>query len=97
MLEPDEGKLSRPVLRAGGGSNSASLTRHPLLTAEVLAHDAPYSDHDRKNCEQADADVNGYQESKIVIRCDWWHTFSFPVIIAWRERGPCSESNPRMP
>src|SRR6516165_10269198 len=27
MLEPDEGKLSRPVLRAGGGSNPASLTR----------------------------------------------------------------------
>src|SRR2546427_4329753 len=27
MLEPDEGKLSRPVLRAGGRSNPASLTR----------------------------------------------------------------------
>ena len=27
MLEPDEGKLSRPVLRAGGESNLASLTQ----------------------------------------------------------------------
>ena len=25
MLEPDEGKLSRPVLRGGGGSNAVSL------------------------------------------------------------------------
>ena len=25
MLEPDEGKLSRPVLRRGGGSNPTSL------------------------------------------------------------------------
>jgi len=31
MLEPDEGKLSRPVLRAGGGSNPASLTRRRLV------------------------------------------------------------------
>jgi len=30
MLELDEGKLSRPVLRAGGGSNPASLTRRRL-------------------------------------------------------------------
>src|SRR5215470_9991136 len=27
MLEPDEGKLSRPVLRRGGESNLASLSR----------------------------------------------------------------------
>src|SRR2546425_721959 len=51
-----------------------------LLTAEVLAHDAPYSDHNRKNCEQADADVNGYQGSKIEIRCVCLITFSLPLI-----------------
>src|SRR5256884_4671698 len=27
-LEPDEGKLSRPVLRGGGGSNAVSLPDH---------------------------------------------------------------------
>ena len=28
MLELDEGKLSRPVLRGGGGGNAASLPDH---------------------------------------------------------------------
>src|SRR3989442_470550 len=33
-LEPDEGKLSRPVLRGGGGSNAVSL---PDVRGEVVA------------------------------------------------------------
>src|SRR5712691_3749621 len=38
MLEPDEGKLSRPVLRAGGESNLASLTRRYGLRQCVWQH-----------------------------------------------------------
>ena len=30
-----------------------------LLASDVLAHDAPYADHDRKNREQTNADING--------------------------------------
>src|SRR5207302_8739100 len=32
-LEPDEGKLSRPVLRGGGGSNAVSLPDNSLVQA----------------------------------------------------------------
>ena len=35
MLEPDEGKLSRPVLRRGSGRNPASLSRHPIIAHEI--------------------------------------------------------------
>ena len=40
MLEPDEGKLSRPVLRAGGGSNPASLTRRQGFLRVRLSYPA---------------------------------------------------------
>jgi len=36
MLELDEGKPSRPVLRAGGGSNPASLTRRRLVLGTFM-------------------------------------------------------------
>jgi hypothetical protein len=41
-LEPDEGKLSRPVLRGGGESNLASLTRRwaAFMGANDMQHQA---------------------------------------------------------
>jgi hypothetical protein len=38
MLELDEGKLSRPVLRRGGESNLASLSRRELYGPDLLFH-----------------------------------------------------------
>ena len=39
MLEPDEGKLSRPVLRRGDGSNPASLAGSPQEAVAWLRND----------------------------------------------------------
>lgn len=36
MLEPDAGKLARPVLRGGGGGNVASLPGGSMCEGEVL-------------------------------------------------------------
>ena len=38
MLEPDAGKLARPVLRGGGAGNSTSLpdVRHDVATVTVM-------------------------------------------------------------
>src|SRR5262249_16951140 len=38
MLELDEGKLSRPVLRRGGESNLASLSRRTMYRPDLLFH-----------------------------------------------------------
>src|SRR4029434_2642909 len=38
MLEPNEGKLSRSVLRRGGESNLASLSRRKLYGPDLLFH-----------------------------------------------------------
>ena len=42
MLELDEGKLSRPVLRRGGESNLASLSR-PVCSASILEEMLDYA------------------------------------------------------
>src|SRR5438132_500875 len=44
MLELDEGKLSRPVLRRGGESNLASLAGARRKGHKDLARSLPYSD-----------------------------------------------------
>src|SRR6266699_4430761 len=38
MLEPDEGKPSRPVLRRGDGSNSVSLAGASCIRPDLLCH-----------------------------------------------------------
>jgi len=38
-LEPDEGKLSRPVLRGGDGSNAISLPAAVSITLILMNHD----------------------------------------------------------
>src|SRR5215467_5712901 len=42
MLELDEGKLSRPVLRRGGESNLASLSR-PVCSSSILVETLGYA------------------------------------------------------
>ena len=46
-LEPDEGKLSCPVLRGGSGSNAASLPDFDGLSAQVqtVLQQQPFSGH----------------------------------------------------
>jgi hypothetical protein len=46
-LEPDEGKLSRPVLRGGSVSNDASLPDFDGLSAQVqtVLNEQPFSGH----------------------------------------------------
>ena len=65
-LEPDEGKLSRPVLRGGGGGNAASLPDQTLETKCRFISQVMTGDATMRRAEDVDAAALSYAEVKAI-------------------------------